>query len=159
MAIFTIKKHSLRTRDDQRTKASELTLRQSIYPLCLVTILFFLWVRWNSRRSYHSLRGIYSSFAGFLLRSARYLEQTLPEHAWYLESPIKWTASGIFWFARVHDRPCHYIVAEAHCRCLSFGISRSCELDPSTFRIQSRLYLGLMPLRNWRIDSMALFAA
>jgi len=44
MAIFTIKKHSLRTRDDQRTKASELTLRQSIYPLCLVTILFFLWV-------------------------------------------------------------------------------------------------------------------
>jgi len=44
MAIFTIKKHSLRTRDDQRTKASELSLRQSIYPLCLVTVLFFLWV-------------------------------------------------------------------------------------------------------------------
>jgi FHS family L-fucose permease-like MFS transporter len=26
-----------------RTNAAELTLRQSIYPLCLVTILFFLW--------------------------------------------------------------------------------------------------------------------
>ncbi|KAI4161708.1 MAG: hypothetical protein LQ346_009112, partial [Caloplaca aetnensis] len=43
MAMFSIKKHSLRTRDDKRTKASELTLRESIYPLCLVTILFFLW--------------------------------------------------------------------------------------------------------------------
>jgi len=43
MAIF--KKHSLKTRDDQKTNAAELTLRQSIYPICLVTILFFLWVR------------------------------------------------------------------------------------------------------------------
>ncbi|KAF2846493.1 MFS general substrate transporter [Plenodomus tracheiphilus IPT5] len=34
---------TLRTRDDKRTKAAELTLRQSIYPLFLVTILFFLW--------------------------------------------------------------------------------------------------------------------
>ncbi|KAF7196459.1 L-fucose-proton symporter [Pseudocercospora fuligena] len=41
MAIF--KKQSLKTGNTTRTKASELTLRQSIYPLCLVTILFFLW--------------------------------------------------------------------------------------------------------------------
>ncbi|KAK0123955.1 hypothetical protein ONS95_008943 [Cadophora gregata] len=41
MAIF--KKNSLKTRDDQKTNAAELTLRQSIYPICLVTILFFLW--------------------------------------------------------------------------------------------------------------------
>lgn len=33
----------MRTRDDQRTKAAEITLRQSIYPLALVTTLFFLW--------------------------------------------------------------------------------------------------------------------
>ena len=45
MAILAFKKHSLRTPDNKRTKASELTLRQSLYPLCLVTILFFLWVR------------------------------------------------------------------------------------------------------------------
>ncbi|KAH6904175.1 major facilitator superfamily domain-containing protein [Coprinopsis sp. MPI-PUGE-AT-0042] len=37
------KRPTLRTRDDQRTSAAELTLRASIYPLCLVTILFFLW--------------------------------------------------------------------------------------------------------------------
>ncbi|KAJ4363158.1 hypothetical protein N0V83_010278 [Neocucurbitaria cava] len=37
------KRSSLRTRDDKRTPAAELTLRESIYPLCLVTILFFLW--------------------------------------------------------------------------------------------------------------------
>ncbi|KAK4237186.1 major facilitator superfamily domain-containing protein [Achaetomium macrosporum] len=37
------KRRSLRVRDDQRTKAAELTLRESLYPLALVTILFFLW--------------------------------------------------------------------------------------------------------------------
>jgi len=43
MAIF--KQQTLKVRDDEKTKAAELTLRQSIYPLALVTILFFLWVR------------------------------------------------------------------------------------------------------------------
>jgi hypothetical protein len=42
MAFF--RKQNLRSRDDQRTRAAELTLRESIYPLMLVTILFFLWV-------------------------------------------------------------------------------------------------------------------
>ncbi|KAN0116732.1 MFS general substrate transporter [Hyaloscypha variabilis] len=37
------RKRSLKVSDDERTPAAELTLRQSIYPLCLVTILFFLW--------------------------------------------------------------------------------------------------------------------
>ncbi|PSN69394.1 MFS general substrate transporter [Corynespora cassiicola Philippines] len=41
MAIF--KRQKLKNRDNERTSAAELTLRQSIYPLCLVTILFFLW--------------------------------------------------------------------------------------------------------------------
>lgn len=37
------KKRSLRVRDDTRTRAAELTLRQSLFPLGLVTVLFFLW--------------------------------------------------------------------------------------------------------------------
>lgn len=37
------KKRSLRTDDGKRTRAAELTLRESIYPLVLVTLLFFLW--------------------------------------------------------------------------------------------------------------------
>ncbi|KAK3951340.1 major facilitator superfamily domain-containing protein [Pseudoneurospora amorphoporcata] len=37
------KKRSLRVRDDKVTKAAELSLRESILPICLVTILFFLW--------------------------------------------------------------------------------------------------------------------
>lgn len=37
------KRPTLKVSDDKRTNAAELTLRQSIYPLCLVTILFFLW--------------------------------------------------------------------------------------------------------------------
>lgn len=44
MAPSWLKKNSLKTKDTQRTRAAELTLRQSIYPLILVTILFFLWV-------------------------------------------------------------------------------------------------------------------
>ncbi|KAH8760144.1 major facilitator superfamily domain-containing protein [Hyaloscypha finlandica] len=38
-----LRKRSLKVSDNERTTAAELTLRQSIYPLCLVTILFFLW--------------------------------------------------------------------------------------------------------------------
>lgn len=38
-----VKRRSLRARDDKRTRAAELTLRESIYPICLVTVLFFLW--------------------------------------------------------------------------------------------------------------------
>ena len=37
------KKRSLRADDSRRTKASDLTLRESIFPICLVTVLFFLW--------------------------------------------------------------------------------------------------------------------
>ncbi|KAL8283049.1 hypothetical protein RB597_010434 [Gaeumannomyces tritici] len=36
-------KRRLKVKDDQPTKAAELTLRQSIFPIFLVTILFFLW--------------------------------------------------------------------------------------------------------------------
>jgi FHS family L-fucose permease-like MFS transporter len=38
-----IKARPLRTRDDARTNAAELTLRQSVFPIVLVTTLFFLW--------------------------------------------------------------------------------------------------------------------
>lgn len=36
-------KRRLKVQDDKTTKAAELTLRQSIFPIFLVTILFFLW--------------------------------------------------------------------------------------------------------------------
>ncbi|KAH9896340.1 MFS general substrate transporter [Xylariomycetidae sp. FL2044] len=38
-----MKRRSLKAKDDTRTKAAELSLRESLYPICLVTILFFLW--------------------------------------------------------------------------------------------------------------------
>jgi len=44
MGKFLRKRSGLRARDDQVTNASDLTLRQSLLPLALVTILFFLWV-------------------------------------------------------------------------------------------------------------------
>ncbi|KAK3997855.1 l-fucose permease [Cladorrhinum sp. PSN332] len=42
-AFWKKKKGLLRVPDHERTKASSLTLRESLYPLCLVTLLFFLW--------------------------------------------------------------------------------------------------------------------
>ena len=39
------KRSALKTRNDQVTVAAKLTLRQSLWPLTIVTILFFLWVR------------------------------------------------------------------------------------------------------------------
>ncbi|KAI0556023.1 MFS general substrate transporter [Xylaria curta] len=38
-----IQSRSLRVKDSKRTKAAELTLRESLYPIALVTVLFFLW--------------------------------------------------------------------------------------------------------------------
>ncbi|ORY60054.1 L-fucose-proton symporter [Pseudomassariella vexata] len=38
-----LQRRSLKSKDDKRTPAAELTLRESFYPICLVTVLFFLW--------------------------------------------------------------------------------------------------------------------
>ncbi len=38
-----LKKRGVIVPDNKTTKAAELTLRESLYPICLVTILFFLW--------------------------------------------------------------------------------------------------------------------
>jgi FHS family L-fucose permease-like MFS transporter len=38
-----LKKRSLKVSDDRVTRAAELTLRESIWPIALVTTLFFLW--------------------------------------------------------------------------------------------------------------------
>lgn len=37
------KKRSLKVSDDRVTKAADLTLRESVWPIALVTVLFFLW--------------------------------------------------------------------------------------------------------------------
>lgn len=41
---FGKNRSALKTSNDTITNAAQLTLRQSIYPLILVTSLFFLWV-------------------------------------------------------------------------------------------------------------------
>ncbi|KAI5779116.1 putative L-fucose-proton symporter [Geopyxis carbonaria] len=41
--VLGLRRQKLGIRDDQVTSAANLTLRQSIYPVFLVTILFFLW--------------------------------------------------------------------------------------------------------------------
>ncbi|KAH7320845.1 major facilitator superfamily domain-containing protein [Stachybotrys elegans] len=43
MALTIFKGRGLKADDSRRTQAAEITLRESIFPLALVTILFFLW--------------------------------------------------------------------------------------------------------------------
>jgi len=38
-----LERTGLKVADGTTTRAAELTLRESLYPICLVTILFFLW--------------------------------------------------------------------------------------------------------------------
>lgn len=44
---FFAKRSPLRA-DNRRTRAADLTLRESLLPMCLVTILYFLWVSSSS---------------------------------------------------------------------------------------------------------------
>ncbi|KAM5471278.1 hypothetical protein MauCBS54593_003618 [Microsporum audouinii] len=41
--ISFLRSRHIRARNDQVTNAAQLTLRQSLWPLTIVTILFFLW--------------------------------------------------------------------------------------------------------------------
>lgn len=42
-AKILAKRSSLRTKNTDVTVAAQLTLRQSLWPLSIVTVLFFLW--------------------------------------------------------------------------------------------------------------------
>ena len=97
MPIFNFKKHSLRTRDDERTKASELTVKQSLYPLCLVTILFFLWASHQAIYLQSIQMRSNSSYSGVFLWTPRYSEQTFPNHPGYIQSPLEWPPGRLLW--------------------------------------------------------------
>ena len=78
MGYKIFRKHSLKISDDTRTKAAELTLRQSIYPICLVTSLFFLWVSGVPPVGLQNIN--IDNNLGLLIRSPRHVEQAFPEH-------------------------------------------------------------------------------
>jgi FHS family L-fucose permease-like MFS transporter len=46
IAKFLKNRSALRVNNKSTTSAATLTLRQSLWPLALVTILFFMWVSW-----------------------------------------------------------------------------------------------------------------
>ena len=124
----------LRNRDDKRTRAAELTLRESIYPLMLVTILFFLWVCFSSPM----FTTVYSHLiAGLLIRSHRHTQQAFPGPARHHAVPLVWPPSSIL-------------------RCLPAGFFGPRQLDLATLGIQGVLYLGPYALRNWCPSCLAM---
>jgi hypothetical protein len=70
-------RHSLKV-GNQVTNAAQLTLRETLWPLFLVTILYFLWVRdlycW-------SFILVFSFYLGPSIWAPRHPQQTLPEHS------------------------------------------------------------------------------
>lgn len=124
----------LRNRDDKRTRAAELTLRESIYPLMLVTILFFLWVCFISP--------IFTTacshpIAGLLLRSHRHTQQAFPGPARHHALPLIGSPSSIL-------------------RCLPACFFGPRQLDLATLGIQGMLHLGPDALRNWCPSCLAM---
>lgn len=79
----------------QTTSAATLTLRQSLWPLTLVTMLFFLWVRTHSTQVHsHPLT---NTLLGLCLRASGYTEQTLPEYPAYRSRPLSRSSSRVLW--------------------------------------------------------------
>lgn len=147
MAPKWLKKNTLKNRDDQRTNASELTLRQSIYPIILVTILFFLWVRENSitQRASQKITSLHtlpkpSEFwphgtlltpnlpTGLLLRPPRHSKQTLPKLPKHHPCALLRSASRLL--RRIPSR-----------------LAWSRQLDPAPLWLQSNFHLG--PVLVW----------
>jgi hypothetical protein len=119
-----LRRPTLRSRDDQRTRAAELTLRESIYPLCLVTILFFLWVSYDN-----ALQQEYriNHYTGFLVRPYRYFEQALSGRPWHNACSLFWLAGSILW-------------------CIPARFTRTCQLATAPLGLQSHLHLGTVPI-------------
>lgn len=131
------KKQSLKVSDKEKTRAAELTLRESIYPLCLVTILFFLWVR---IAYFYRLRSKLNLSLGIFIRTLRYLEQAFPKHPSHHSSKVFWASGSLLW-------------------CLSPRFPRSCQLDSSPLRVQAGLHLGVNTLRSRSSDCVAMYFA
>ena len=137
MAPSWLKKNALKTSDNQRTRAAELTLRQSIYPLMLVTILFFLWVS-SSLVSISLACSLTNRHPpGLLLRPPRHSQQALPKHLGHHQSSLVRPSSRLL-------------------RRLPSRLARPRQLVASTLRLQNRLHLGSLPIRCGSSHSMAL---
>lgn len=77
---FLKNRSGLRVDNRKTTSAATLTLRQSLWPLSLVTILFFLWVRCGHLVLCRYLANPVCHL-GLCVRLAGHPEQTFPEHA------------------------------------------------------------------------------
>lgn len=128
-------KRSLKTSDDRRTKAAELTLRASIWPICLVTVLFFLWgfsyglldtLNKHFQNTLHITRarssGLQAAYFGFV---------TSPKFVLYL-TELKRVSIGFPW---------------------------PCQLDPQTLWLQALLHLGIVAVWNRCSHRMAMRTA
>lgn len=85
-------RHSLRV-GDRITNAADLTVRETIFPLLLVTILYFLW-----GLAYVNAEALFfTSFPQRLLGFVGYAQQALSDHFGHHSNKIVWLTGRIFW--------------------------------------------------------------
>ena len=115
-------------------KPPQLSMREALLPVCLVTLLFFLWV--SSAAHKCNLKHMLTSWPGTCVRPPRHPQQALPDPPRHITSTVVRSPSGLF-------------------RRLPSCISSLCQLDPTPFRLQGRLYVRPLPLRYWCIVDVA----
>jgi hypothetical protein len=145
---FLKSRSGLKVDNRKTTSAATLTLRQSLWPLTLVTLLFFLWVMPKSSYSicrYHTLTP-----TGFRIRSTRYPKQTLPEYPPYRPRPVIRSPSRVLWVCQFQFQ--FQFQCQSH---FSFNLPSNPltnqriptrlpglrKLDPPPLRLQDRLHL------------------
>jgi FHS family L-fucose permease-like MFS transporter len=86
----------LRVDNRKTTSAASLTLRQSLWPLSLVTILFFLWVGLNYPRT-RTQETKLNHILGLRIRPPRYAQQALSKHVTHRPNTLCWPPGCVFW--------------------------------------------------------------
>jgi hypothetical protein len=170
MAPKWLKKNALKNRDDQRTNAAELTLRQSIFPIVLVTILFFLWVSdTSSHRFALSIRRSWARdqanddppkiltiqlIKAKLLFIKKLMLTPLPTPGLLLRPP-RHPKQTLPKHPQHHARPLLRSTSRL-LRRLPPRLARPRQLDPAPLRLQSNFHLGPVSLRHRISRSLAL---
>jgi len=95
-----LKRRGIKTSDHATTKAAELTLRESVFPICLVTILFFLWgLSYVSSSSLviEEFLGVIGAGLTVMAGPPRHPKQAFPRYVGHYQVSIFGSPGRLFW--------------------------------------------------------------
>lgn len=148
---FLKSRSGLRVDNRATTSAATLTLRQSLWPLTLVTTLFFLWVCcciWSTERVL-----LLRLQLGLCVWFTGHPQLPFPENPTYRPRSFSWSSSSLL---RVRNLSMIHILRRKRSprsgktQRIPPSLPRLRKLDPPQLRLQDRLYLRFVPIRHWR---------